>query len=228
MQVKSLEDQSDAGMCYGVTRIFKDHIFEDPEEIRPGSNESHSSFLPQVLTKRPWCTSSCLWTRGATEIIGPWSAGWTWEDYEYDIRAGCHDIKIVHIPKVVCYYRRSGFTSHLSQTKKEIARYQRAESLDRIAHTLYDYGKLRSAQNQILISKILYDSGMGLLDVQAGHEAAHSFHLMRRFGLARWKLIAGLLQIVSILLPAHFAFRIVYKLRPLLFSKMRDSLLSQA
>ena len=92
MQVEVLQNHSAAGMCYCISVRFKGAPLTGEEPVSRLSDRPFTSILPQLLYSRPWDTSACMWTRRATDRIGPWWAGWTWEDVEYDLRAGCLDL----------------------------------------------------------------------------------------------------------------------------------------
>ncbi len=47
-------------------------------------------------------------------MIGPWSSLWVGEDIEYEVRAGCEGINIIHIPQNFVYIRRSFQQNQLS------------------------------------------------------------------------------------------------------------------
>jgi glycosyltransferase involved in cell wall biosynthesis len=99
-QVKKLQNNPDAGMCYCTSRMI--NLSTGEEYIRRWSDHSFSKFLPYLFYGRPWKTSSCMWTRKAVNKIGSWLSEWGYEDYEYDCRAGCLEIKIVFVSDVLC------------------------------------------------------------------------------------------------------------------------------
>ena len=114
-QVSALKDAPGAGMCYCTSREFRDDHDLNSGKIRKNSSLAIPEFLPGVLYGRPWDTSACLWTRDAVDRIGPWFNGWCWEDYEYEVRAGLANIRIAHVPRVLCYYRRGHVDGQLSK-----------------------------------------------------------------------------------------------------------------
>ena len=103
LQVAALERQHDAGMCYCITLNFSQNPFDGSEYLRNG--RKIESILPEVLIKRPWATGSCLWTKQAVDQIGPWFDGRRDEDFLYDVRAGCVDIRPVYVPSILMYVR---------------------------------------------------------------------------------------------------------------------------
>lgn len=117
-QVRKLGQFPDAGMCYCVSeRINMD---DGTRVIRKFSDQSFSEFLPISLNSRPWATGSSLWTKKATEKIGPWFEGFGWEDVQYEVRAGLLGISIVHEPNILCYIRekKQGEKDLLEVTKR--------------------------------------------------------------------------------------------------------------
>jgi glycosyltransferase involved in cell wall biosynthesis len=104
-QVEVLSAHPGAGMCYCASRAFS-HVPGDlGDGLHKDSGRAYEAFLPQLLYKRPWDTSAIMWTRDAVDRIGPFSDAWVWEDTEYEIRAGCKGIEIMHLPEVLCHYR---------------------------------------------------------------------------------------------------------------------------
>jgi glycosyltransferase involved in cell wall biosynthesis len=67
------------------------------------SYRRYHSILPTVLWGRPWPTSGCLWKRELVDLIGPWLPIWRWEDYAYDVTAGCLDSCLIHVNRPLCY-----------------------------------------------------------------------------------------------------------------------------
>jgi len=101
-------------MCYCASIEFTNYPLQGNEPYRKRSNQEFTEFLPAILEERPWDTSACIWTRWAEEKIGPWSTHWAFEDIEYEVRAGCNGIKIIHLPEKLCYYRKDPDQESLS------------------------------------------------------------------------------------------------------------------
>lgn len=164
-QVKCLQENKHAGMCYCSSLQFSTLPLAGNEPYRKYSNASFSEFLPMllVLRQRPWGTGACMWTRSATDRIGPWFCGWTWEDMEYDCRAGCHDIKIVHLNQSLCYYRSSPVNnSQLRQLDLTSLLKNTTAAIIQIGHQLEDNGKLFNREISIAYAWLVYDHAISL------------------------------------------------------------------
>lgn len=113
-QVKMLKSNPNLGMCYCKTAIFDNPPITGQEKLRRRNNETFNTILPTLFYGRPWSTGSCMWTQEAVELIGPWIDAWTWEDVEYDFRAGLKGVKIGHLPEPLCYKRNNPEIPRLS------------------------------------------------------------------------------------------------------------------
>ena len=189
-QVAALRSHPDAGMCYCKTAEFHSLPITGQEELRRGDQRPVASFLPQVLYHRPWSTSACMWRRSAIDQIGEWSSTWIWEDYEYDCRAGCHNIAIVFVDRVLCYYRLAEDQQKLSRLEMERKAPQQALSLLEIAHQLRQYHKLAEGEIRRRLDYLLFRQGMTLLDHDDRRLARHCLQeIIRHDG---YRSVAGL------------------------------------
>lgn len=118
-QVDILTKNPDIDMCYCTTAVFEDLPFLDISPIWHISNMKFSEILPVILYQRPWATCSCLWTRTASDIIGPWSSLRVGEDIEYETRAGCKGIKITHLADTMAFVRRNNEELQLSNLSNQ-------------------------------------------------------------------------------------------------------------
>ncbi len=89
-----------AGMAYSACLAMRG---SDATEPFRGSDRACNRFLPTVLWRRPWATSACLWRRSVVDPLGAWLPLWSWEDKEYEVRAGCHDVTVVHAAEPLCF-----------------------------------------------------------------------------------------------------------------------------
>lgn len=172
-QVEALQQNHTAGMCYCIARQFTALPIIGDEPVRSLSDRAYNRFLPMLLEtqRRPWGTGACMWTRQAVELIGPWFPGWTWEDMEYDCRAGCHDIAIVHVAGSLCYYRTHASTNQLRRTDVAKRMRQMAASVLSISTNLADHGKLTEPRIAAAHQWLLYDHSVMLLRIGASDEA---------------------------------------------------------
>lgn len=97
--VSALRSAPGAGMAYcasvGMSGAEAKGIFR--------GDRAYDRFLPTVLSVRPWPTSACLWRRSVVDTLGAWLPLWSWEDKEYEVRAGCHDVAVVHSAEALCF-----------------------------------------------------------------------------------------------------------------------------
>lgn len=215
-QVRALQNNPAAGMCYCSSAEFESLPLNGTEPLRKKSDQEFHEFLPTVLFGRPWGTSACMWRRWATDLIGPWFTGWTWEDYEYDTRAGCHDIQIAYVSRVLCYYRRSSSGQHLSMESDSAKKIRaRAVSLHKMFDELHQHHKLADRETRERVVWLLYSQAMSLLRNCDKGMASES---MRRIRCAypassRVAIFSLLLQAALIAFPAPVVARAAARLR---------------
>lgn len=101
--LESLLNNPLAGMSYCMVKEFESSPITGGERIR--LSRPVQQILPYPLLRRPWYTSSIMWTRKACEQIGPWYPGRFDEDREYEIRAGCLNIVPLFLPRALHYFR---------------------------------------------------------------------------------------------------------------------------
>lgn len=128
-QVALLNSHPEVGMCYCISLNFTAIPFDGSETIR--RSYPTEKILPALLEKRPWTTCSCLWTRTATNIIGPWFHGRIGEDTLYELTAGCKDIPIIFLPEKLCFCR-----DHPGQPE------QRAPSIQKYYYAISAYQEM--------------------------------------------------------------------------------------
>lgn len=165
-QVKMLQDHPEAGMCYSQSVEFSNLPLTGSEPLRKYSDQNFTSFLPIILSCRPWGTSACLWTRKAIEIIGPWFAGWAREDYEYELRAGCSDIGIIYIPEILTFYRKNQDEESLSNRQRRRSVKEQSPSLIQMNRDLNLSKKIDSVEIRTRFSKNLYNQSLSLFEIQ--------------------------------------------------------------
>lgn len=139
-QVTMLQSHPESGMCYCQTVKFSTWPLTGKEQLRIHSDEEFREFFPTILFWRPWSTSAYIWTRAAVELIGPWFPGWDFEDFEYEVRAGCQDISITYVPEVLCYCRTG--SSSLTHIKSRFKFEQHVKAVLRISQDLKKYQRL--------------------------------------------------------------------------------------
>lgn len=165
-QVSALIANPQKGMCYCKTAEFKELPIRGDELLRNRNDREFDAFLPILFNGRPWSTSACMWTRSATDLIGPWSDAWTWEDYEYDCRAGCKDIKIICLPEILCFKRSNPEVPQLSSTRFIDATKQQTYSILEMSKCLNIHRKsLEAVTIKYFIYKILKPNLYNLISI---------------------------------------------------------------
>ncbi len=89
-----------AGMAYCTSIAIRD---DRTAGVFRGSDKPVVQYLPMVLWDRPWPTSACLWRRFAVDLLGAWLPLWSLEDKEYEVRAGCREVKVAHVAEPLCF-----------------------------------------------------------------------------------------------------------------------------
>lgn len=222
VQLQALQNSPAAGMCYCSSAEFESLPLMGTEPLRKKSDQEFHEFLPTVLFGRPWDTSACMWRRRVTDLIGPWFPGWTWEDYEYDCRAGCHDIQIAFVPRVLCYYRRDSEGQHLSLASDGSRRVQeRARSLLRMFDELQRHHKLGEPETHARIVSLLYSQVVSLLYSHEKDVAAESLRRIRRaYPIpSPIYLLSAVLQAALIVLPDTVTARAAARSRHFFFER---------
>jgi glycosyltransferase involved in cell wall biosynthesis len=216
-QVEMLQNRPDVGMSYCISTEFFTHATLAGGAIRKRSNEEFTEFLPHVLFARPWDTGACLWTRSSTELIGPWLPTWTYEDVEYETRAGCYDVRIAFVPRVLCFTRVTDDLVRLSNLAMPRKQINATISYLHVANNLQKHNKLTHTVRQRLGRRLFRNA----LAVQALGEftlARESFLAAGQIaGLnARSGLIAYLSSLNLSVLPAHISLKFNHLLDQLL------------
>jgi glycosyltransferase involved in cell wall biosynthesis len=164
-QIHELIVKPGSGMCYCLTVEFAELPITGSENILGSNHHGHDTFLPIVLFDRPWSTSACMWTRKAIDLIGPWINAWTYEDVEYDCRAGCQDISISHIPEILVYKRNSPDIEQLSSTDRKRATIQKTHPIREMSRWLISSRKISIPEiNDAFYSKVLKRNLKRLID----------------------------------------------------------------
>lgn len=213
-QVQKLQLHPETGMCYCQTSLFSELPLTDDEPIRENCDEKFENFLPIILENRPWCTSACLWTREATERIGPWSENWHYEDVEFDSRAGCKDIKISYVPEVLCYYRLNDENGSLSNSRSRFSINQLSKSVLNITKNIQSCGKLDDDEIQASLIKRLFKTGFTSLNY---HDRISAFKLFFQISSISTdfgkKIIFLLTAFFSLIFPVNIMNRLKYRLK---------------
>jgi glycosyltransferase involved in cell wall biosynthesis len=164
-QIHELMVNPKCGMCYCLTVEFAELPITGSEKIIGSNHQIYDTFLPIVLFDRPWSTSACMWTRKAINLIGPWINARTYEDVEYDCRAGCQDISISHIPEILVYKRNSPDIEQLSSTERKRATIQKVHPIREMTKWLISSRKITLPEiNDAFYSKVVKRNLKRLID----------------------------------------------------------------
>ncbi len=218
---QALQFSPDCGMAYCTTLYFGQWPLTGDEPVRNHSDRYFPQFLPTSLApKRPWQIGACLWTRDATERIGPWLDTWNWEDHAYDVQAACHNVGIAFVNRHLFYQRRELNAERISRAKRGFVAHERTRSMLRIAELLEAHDKLEHPQTRAYLMYSLYNQSIFAVKYGEHILAARCLDFIRRFSesaqdrwliglyqhtlkLARWRLAV---------LPLWIAQRVKHRL----------------
>jgi hypothetical protein len=112
VQVAALSHRSDADIAYGKTQFTR--VGEPaPKIAHKRTGERHEFLFPELLLGRWWSTSTPLYTRAATDRIGPWLSLLNEEDWEYEARAAAQGMRLVYCDEFVSVTRSHQPEAHL-------------------------------------------------------------------------------------------------------------------
>ena len=107
IQVEALRVESESGVCYGMTR-YVDATGRGADRAWRRTGERIERMFPSFLVDRWWGTSTPLYRRSVTDSVGPWTALWNEEDWEYDCRVAALGPRLSYVPKFVSEQRGHG------------------------------------------------------------------------------------------------------------------------
>lgn len=85
LQVAGLRSSEDCAVSYGKTRFYK--YGNQPSDVAwKRTGDRISTMFPSFLQSRWWDTSTPLYRREVTDLVGPWTSLRNEEDWEYDCR----------------------------------------------------------------------------------------------------------------------------------------------
>lgn len=212
-QVAMLRAHPDTGMCYCTSTEFSQLPITGMEKIRKRSGNKYREFLPTILNGRPWDTSACLWTCKASDLIGPWFPGWAWEDYEYDFRAGCNDIRICNIPEVLCHYRVDYGGEQLSRADRKSQMLHRTKSIIKMHKDLRDSGKAQDEVIRERFLKTVYFQAMHLFYLEEKEIGLELLEILWQTSKGKMKWFSKLSKTLNPLLSSSSLGDLLYKYR---------------
>ncbi|MBW6474945.1 MAG: glycosyltransferase [Anaerolineaceae bacterium] len=215
-QVAMLQAQPEAEMCYCTSLEFQKFPLIGQEKTRKKSDQSFDQFLPTVLSGRPWDTSACLWTRQASNAIGPWFPGWAWEDYAYDFTAGCLGLRITHLPETLCYYRNIHEEERLSESTRKTQVINRASAVLEMNQVMKKYHTVIDESTINRLMKILYYQAMHLFYLDEKEKAHELLSEVRINHFDKVNIFIGLLNLFSLFFRSKFLGHALYKFRKII------------
>jgi glycosyltransferase involved in cell wall biosynthesis len=215
-QIALLKANPDAGMCYCQSAEFLHLPIPGNGRIRKRSNIEYQTFLPTILDGRPWDTSACMWTRETADRIGPWFPGWAWEDYEYDCRAGCQDVRICHLPETFCFYRIKAGEEDLSHFEYKPKMVQKTPSLLAMNENLNRFGKFSDPETRDNFFDILYRHTMHLFYLGEKEDGIELLKEMRSLAGFGGKAFCSFCLSAGKVLGARALGHLLYKFRNIL------------
>lgn len=103
-QVKALSDDPECGVSYGRTR-YVDEYGAGADRAWRRTGERIERMFPSFLAGRWWGTSTPLYRRSVTDVVGPWTSLWNEEDWEYDCRVAALGCRLAYVPHFVSEQR---------------------------------------------------------------------------------------------------------------------------
>jgi glycosyltransferase involved in cell wall biosynthesis len=214
-QIAILQSNPDAGMCYCQSAEFLHLPIPENSRVRKRSNTEYKTFLPTILYGRPWDTSACLWTRKSADRIGPWFSGWAWEDYEYDCRAGCHDVRICHLPETLCFYRIKEGEEDFAHFEYKPKLVQKTKSLLAMKENLYNFDKFSDREIRDRFFDILYRHTMHLFYLGEKKNGIELLNKIQPLADFKEKVLGLFFLSTSPVLSARTLGHLLYKFRNL-------------
>ncbi len=108
IQIGALKKHSECGIAYGMTHhCGVGHPLLPVPFKRTG--EKFEYLFPALLLSRWWSTSTPLYRREVTDLVGPWLSLFNEEDWEYDARVAGFGVRLLYCQKFVSVTRWHGF-----------------------------------------------------------------------------------------------------------------------
>ncbi|HEX9150289.1 MAG TPA: glycosyltransferase [Thermoanaerobaculia bacterium] len=102
--IETLNEREPADLAYCLTRRYS--LGQQPEWRPAGrTGETHTRIFPEILSERPWFSSSVLYRRAICDRAGPWSDLPFMEDVELDARIGRFGATVRHCPEFLADMR---------------------------------------------------------------------------------------------------------------------------
>lgn len=166
LQVAGLRESPDCGISYGKT-----HHSGIGKPLRPvafkRTAEKIQTLFPSLLLSRWWSSSSPLYRRSVTDLIGPWQSLSNEEDWEYEARAG-----------------RLGIQLHFCDEFVSVTRWHDDNRLHSKGGAFNPQKLVQRARAHGLIFQHARDAGITCESPEMRNYARQLFHLCRQCGSA--------------------------------------------
>lgn len=176
--ITNLQAHPEADCSYCGYEIFGAYTRErDYRGFRDGAIHK---FLPETFWSGNWVTNSTrVWTKRATDLIGPWAETKRSQDVNYALRAGCFDFQVVPVPAVLARYREAHGQEQLTQKPGNEGKIEAARAFLHAYEVLEAHGKLRDRANALPFAHLLFEQAIALL---LANEAAWGDRCLRVAG----------------------------------------------
>ncbi|HJR52860.1 MAG TPA: glycosyltransferase family A protein [Gemmatimonadota bacterium] len=179
-QVEALREDPECGVSYGRTR-YVDGAGTGTDCAWRRTGERIEWMFPSFLAGRWWGTSTPLYRRSVTDLVGPWTSLWNEEDWEYDCRVAALGRRLAYVPHFVSEQR-----GHSADRLSRDGSSDPAKLRDRAAAHALILGHAESAGIEPRVEEMRrFARELFLLSRQCGaagleHEARHLHGLARR------------------------------------------------
>jgi len=100
LQVTGLNNNSECDVAYGMTQFCRSG---EQQKLEPwkGTGHKRETMFPSFLLDRWWGTSTPLYRKAILDVVGPWTAYTSEEDWEYDCRIAAEGARLFYVPEFV-------------------------------------------------------------------------------------------------------------------------------
>ena len=168
-----------------ISISYSDYYIKNPKQgIRVREYEPYSKILPNVFDGINWIqASSRVWRRIAIKRVGPMVNYRRSSDVNQLIRAGCLDLNIGHIPKILGYYSEDHGQNQITKTQDNfIAKIEEMKSLIHAAKFIFQTRKHKNAKNLELMSKMYLNHTISLLLLNERYFSKEGLVIVTRIG----------------------------------------------
>ena len=168
-----------------ISISYSNYYIKNPKEkTRIREYQSYRKILPNIFHGSNWIqASSRVWRRSAIKKVGPMVSYRRSSDVNQLIRAGCLDLNIGHIPKVLGYYSEEHGQNQITKTQDQfIAKIEEMKSLIHAAKFIFQTRKHKNKKNLELMSKMYLDHSISLLLLNERYFSKEGLAIVSRIG----------------------------------------------